>query len=68
MAYADFEDLTRKTTCDKILRDKAYNIALYNFANMQLISKSNKEIRSLKCVTDILSKYAWVIPLKDNNC
>ena len=35
---------------------------------MQLISKSNKEIRSLKCVTDILSKYAWVIPLKDKNC
>ena len=27
MAYVDFEDLTRKTTCDKILRDKAFNIA-----------------------------------------
>ena len=27
MAYVDFEDLTRKTTCDKILRDKTFNIA-----------------------------------------
>ena len=27
MAYVDFEDLTRKKTCDKILRDKTFNIA-----------------------------------------
>ena len=27
MAYGDFEDLTRRTTSDKILRDKAFNIA-----------------------------------------
>ena len=32
---------------------------------MQLISKSNKRIRYLLCVIDIISKYAWVIPLKD---
>ena len=32
---------------------------------MQLISKFNKRIRFLLCVTDIYSKYAWVIPLKD---
>ena len=32
---------------------------------MQLISKFNKGIRFLLCVTDIFSKYAWVIPLKD---
>ena len=25
MAYGDFEDLTRRTTSDKILRDKAFN-------------------------------------------
>ena len=32
---------------------------------MQLISKFNKGIRFLLCVIDIFSKYAWVIPLKD---
>ena len=34
-------------------------------ANMQLISKFNKEIRFLLCVIDIFSKYTPVIPLKD---
>ena len=32
---------------------------------MQLISKFNKGFRLLLCITDILSKYAWVAPLKD---
>ena len=32
---------------------------------MQLISKFNKGIRFLLCTTDIFSKYAWAIPLKD---
>ena len=32
---------------------------------MQLISKSNKGFTFLLCVIDILSKYAWVVLLKD---
>ena len=32
---------------------------------MQLISKFNKGFRSLLCVIDIFSKYAWVFPSKD---
>ena len=32
---------------------------------MQLIGKFNKGIYCLLCVTNISSKYAWVIPLKD---
>ena len=32
---------------------------------MQLISKFDKGFRFLLCVTDIYSKYAWVVPLKD---
>ena len=32
---------------------------------MQLISTFNKGFRFLLCVTDIFSKYAWVVPLKD---
>ena len=34
---------------------------------MHLISKFNKRICFLLCVTDIFSKYACVIPLKDKN-
>ena len=37
-------------------------------ADMQLISKLNKEFRSLLCVIYIYhNKYPWVIPLKDKN-
>ena len=27
MTYGDFKDLSRRTTSDKVLRDKAFNIA-----------------------------------------
>ena len=36
-----------------------------NLADVQLISKYNKEIKYLLCVFDLLSKNAWVVPLKD---
>ena len=32
---------------------------------MQMINKFNEGILFLLCVTDIFSKYTWVIPLKD---
>ena len=32
---------------------------------MQLLSKYNKGIKYLLCATDLFSKYAWVVPLKD---
>ena len=35
---------------------------------MQLVSKFNQGIYFLLCVIDILSKYAWVIILKESNC
>ena len=41
------------------------NIWGAHLADMQLISKFNKEFRFLICVIDIFSKNAWVIPLKD---
>ena len=128
-AYSDSKDLTKRTVADKILKNKAFDIAkdpkydgyqrgltsmVYKFfdskvsgsgaklipqneqlanelhepimrkfekrrvystfkdniwgadlADMQLLSKYNKGIRFLLCVTDIFSKYAWVVPLKD---
>ena len=41
------------------------NIWGVDLADMQLISKYNKESRYLLCVIDIFSKYAWVVTLKD---
>ena len=45
MADGDFKDLTRRTTSDKILRDKAFNIAKnskYNGYQRGLASALNK--------------------------
>ena len=129
-AYADHKDLINRTEADKVLRNKAYDIAsnpeydgyqrglasrVYTFfdkksigssttkskdsslilvdelhkpvikkfnkkkvysqfkdniwgvdlADMQSLSKKNKGIKYLLCVTDLYSKYAFVIPLKD---
>ena len=41
------------------------NIWGADLADMQLLSRYNKVIRFLLCVIDIFSKYAWVVPLKD---
>ena len=41
------------------------NIWGTDLADMQLISKFNKGFRFLLCAIDIFSKYAWVVPLKD---
>ena len=41
------------------------NIWGADLADMQLLSRYNKGIRFLLCVTDIFSKYAWVVPLKN---
>ena len=131
-AYSDSKDLTKRTAADKILRNRAFDIAkdpkydgyqrrlasmVYklfdrkskgsgvvntklipqnqqlaeelhkpiikkfgkrkvhavfkdniwdaDLADMQLLSRYNKEIKFLLCVIDIFSKYAWVVPLKD---
>ena len=42
------------------------NIRGNDLADIQLINKFNKGFSFLLCVIDIFSKYAWVIPLKDN--
>ena len=127
-AYADHKDLINRTEADKVLRDKAYDIAsnpeydgyqrglvsmVYKFfdkrsmgsgmaksssliladelhkpvikkfnkrkvysqfkdniwgvdlADMQSLRRKNKGIKYLLCVIDLYSKYAFVIPLKD---
>ena len=63
-------DELHKLIIKKFKKRKVYssfkdNIWGVDLANMQLISKYNKGIRYLLCVIDLFSKYAWVVPLKD---
>ena len=44
------------------------NIWGADLADIEFISKFNKRFRSLLCVIDIFSKYAWVASLKDKKC
>ena len=41
------------------------NIWAAYLVDIQLISKFNKGLRFLLCVTDVYSKYAWVVPSKN---
>ena len=54
----------------KFRKRKAHSTFIDNIwgaelADMQLISKSDKGFRFLWSATDIFSKWAWVIPIKD---
>ena len=54
----------------KFKRRKAYSSVRYNIwgvdlADMQSLSKYSKGIKYLLCAIDLISKYAWVVPLKD---
>ena len=56
--------ITRKFNRRKVHSSSIDNIWGADLADIQLISKFNKGFRFLFCVTDISSKYTWVIPLK----
>ena len=43
-----------------------FNIWGADLADMQSLSKYNKGNKYSLCVIDLVSKYAWVVPLKDN--
>ena len=65
-----FADELHKPIIRRFRRRKVYssfkdNILGADLTDMQSISKYNKRIRFLLCVTDIFSKHAWVVPLKD---
>ena len=57
--------IIRKSKKRKVHWPFINNIWAADLADMQLISKLNKEFRFLLCVFDIYNKYVWVIPLKD---
>ena len=57
--------IIRKFKKRKVYSSFKDNIWGVDLADMQLISKQNKGIRYLLCATDLFSKYALVVPLKD---
>ena len=65
-------DELHKPVIKKIKRRKVYssskgNTCVVDLADIQLISRFNKEIKYLLYVIDLFSKYAWVVPLKNKN-
>ena len=59
------ESVIRKFKKRKVYSGFRDNILGADLADMQLISKFNKGFRFLLCVTDIFSRYACVVRLKD---
>ena len=57
--------IIRKFNKRKINSSFKDNIWGADLADMQLLNKFNKGIKYLLCVIDLVSKYAFVVPLKD---
>ena len=60
-----YKPVTKKFNKRKVQSQFIDNIWGADIADKKLISKFYQENCFLLCVIDILSKYAWVIPLKD---
>ena len=63
-------DELHKPIIKKFKKRKVYssfrdNSCGVDLADMQLLSKCNKGIKYLLCTVELSSKYAWVVPLKD---
>ena len=57
--------IIRKFKKRKVYSSFRDNIWGVDLADMQSLSKYNKGIKYLLCATNIFSKYAWVVSLKD---
>ena len=57
--------IIRKFNKRKVYSSFKNNIWVADLADMQLLSQFHKGIKYLLCVIDLLSKYAFVVPLKD---
>ena len=62
MAEELHKPIIRKRKVYSSFRDNIWGVDL---ADMQSLSKYNKEIKYLLCGIDLFSKYAWVVPIKD---
>ena len=57
--------IIRKFKKSKVYSSFRDNIWGVDLADMQSLSKYNKRIKYLLCAIDLISKYAWVVTLKD---
>ena len=57
--------IIRKFKKRKVYSSFRDNIWGVDLADMQSLSKYNKGIKYLLCAIDLLSKHAWVVPIKD---
>ena len=57
--------IIRKFNKRKVYSQFKDNIWGVDLPDMQSLSRKNKDIKYLLCATDLFSKYAFVIPLKD---
>ena len=60
------EQIIRKFKRRKVYSSFRDNIWGVGLADKQSLSKSSKGIKHFLCAVDLFSKYAWVVPLKDN--
>ena len=60
-----YKQIIRKFKRRKVYSSCRDNIWGADLANMESLSKYNKETKCLLCAIDIFSKYAWVVPLKE---
>ena len=65
MANELHKRITRKFKKRKVYSSFRDNIWGADLADMESLSKYNKGIKYLLCATDLFSKYAWVISIKD---
>ena len=70
MSYQQLAEELRKPIIRTFNKRKVHSNFIDNIwgailTDMQLISNFEKGFRFLLCVTDIFSKCAWIIPLKD---
>ena len=56
--------IIRKFKKRKVYSSFRDNIWVTDLADMQLLSKYNKEIKYLLCAIDLFSKYVWFVPIK----
>ena len=59
--------IIRKFKKRKVYSSFRDNIWGVDLADMQSLSKYNKGIKYLLCAIDLLSKYAWVVPIKETS-
>ena len=60
-----YKQIIRKFKRRKVYSSCWDNIWGADLADMESLSKYNKETKCLLCAIDIFSKYAWVVPSKE---